>query len=149
MKGPTPQPLALRVAAGNPGCRPLHGVPNPEPGEPECPPHLDYEAQLEWHRLVGQLAADGLMTERDRASFALYCMAWSRWVKAEKELAKRALVMRSGDKRKENPYLAISVRAMEQLLKILQEFGLSPAARMRVRVDPSRGNKKSKAAGYF
>jgi P27 family predicted phage terminase small subunit len=76
----------------------------------------------------------GLLTEIDRAALAAYCVAWGRWVDAEQNLQKYGTVIKSPDKGwlVQSPYLSIANRAMDQMAKMLTEFGMSPSSRSRV-----------------
>ena len=53
---------------------------------PNCPAHLLPEARKEWKRITPELERYGLVSKLDRASLALYCQAWARWVWAERQL---------------------------------------------------------------
>ena len=102
---------------------------------PICPPHLQGEARKEWRRTGRRLLACGLLTEIDGAALALYCQAWARWVDAEAALVRYGTVIRAKSGFPvQSPYLAIANKAMEQMTKLLVEFGMSPSARTRVAV---------------
>ena len=88
----------------------------------------------------------GLLTQCDRALLAGYCVAWSRWVGAEKALAKEgAVVEGSRGQPVRSPWIAIANTAMRQIRELGCEFGLSPSSRTRIRVDP-KAARKAKAA---
>ncbi|MSP83823.1 MAG: phage terminase small subunit P27 family [Alphaproteobacteria bacterium] len=79
-------------------------------------------------------AGSGLLTRDDRALLAAYCVAWSRWVEAERHVAAYGTIVeapRTGLPMA-NPHLAIANKAMEQVTKIGSEFGLTPASRARI-----------------
>lgn len=135
MKGRKPKPIALKRLAGNPGRRPLGDEPQPPMPDstPYVPRHLNDEAKREWRRIVKVLMDLGLYTEVDRAALAMYCQAWGRWVKAERELVKKGAVLIS-DKGNlyQNPWLHVANKAWEQMRKVLAEFGLTPSSRSRL-----------------
>lgn len=84
-----------------------------------------------------KLAAWGLLTEIDGAALALYCQAWARWVEAEAQLLKFGTVIKSPNGFPiQSPYLPIANKAMEQMTKLLVEFGMSPSSRSRVAYKP-------------
>jgi P27 family predicted phage terminase small subunit len=117
---------------GNPGKRTLNqSEPKPAVQTPECPLHLDDEAQVEWSRIPPELNTLGLFTRIDRAA---YCQAWSRWVKAEEMLKSTGPVIKSKTTGAidQNPYLAVANRAMKQMRDFLTEFGMTPSSRSRV-----------------
>ena len=133
--GRKPKPTAIRLLQGNPGKRPLNTAePMPAPKIPSPPDHIKGEARKEWFRISKQLHELGLLTEIDRAALAAYCVAWGRWVEAEEQLTKYGTVIKSPDKGwlVQSPYLSIANRAMDQMAKLLTEFGMSPSSRSRV-----------------
>jgi P27 family predicted phage terminase small subunit len=104
---------------------------------PGCPGHLQGEARKEWQRTGRKLLECGLVTEIDGAALALYCQAWARWVEAEQNLARFGVVIKSPNGFPiQSPYLAIANKAMDQMTKLLTEFGMSPSSRTRVAVAP-------------
>lgn len=104
---------------------------------PSCPAHLDDEARREWRRTGRKLLECGLVTEIDTAALALYCQAWSRWVGAEQNLARFGVVIKSPSGFPiQSPYLAIANKAMEQMTRLLVEFGMPPSSRTRVAIVP-------------
>lgn len=97
------------------------------------PKHLQGEARLEWRRLGRRLVEVGLFADIDAGALALYCQAWARWVEAESKLAEFGIVIKTPSGfLQQSPYLSIANKAMEQMAKLLVEFGMSPSARSRV-----------------
>ncbi|HET7232706.1 MAG TPA: phage terminase small subunit P27 family [Longimicrobium sp.] len=140
-------PAVVNEVRGNPGKRKPKPSPDLPAGAPECPAHLKGGARREWLRIVPQLEAAGLLAEVDGTALALYCVAFARWERAERELVKTGgEVVRSptNDYPIQNPWLAVSNKATEQIHKYLAEFGMSPAARMRVAFK-NNGDSKPKA----
>lgn len=139
VRGPKPKPTQFKVLHGNPGKRPLNErEPQPESVVPDCPEHLDAEAQREWARISVELHAMGVIAKVDRAALAAYCTAWGRWVKAEGALAKSGEILKSKKTEEyyQNPYLAVANRAMKQMKEFLVEFGMTPSSRTRLQVGP-------------
>jgi P27 family predicted phage terminase small subunit len=138
MAGRRPKPTALKELQGNPGKRALNKH-EPKPGGiPKCPVHLDKDAKREWKRISVELIALGLLTSVDMAALAAYCSAYSRWAAAEKNIQKFGMVIRSkksGEPVK-NPYVLIADAALDHLRKFGTEFGLTPASRSRLQVEP-------------
>lgn len=100
---------------------------------PRCPKHLQGEARKEWGRLGRKLVECGLFADIDIGALAIYCQAWSRWVEAEAKLAEFGIVVKSpSGYLQQSPYLSIANKAMEQMTRLLVEFGMSPASRSRV-----------------
>ncbi len=129
MRGRKPKPPGMSSR------RPERPKDEPQPRLPTCPPHLQGEARKEWARTGKKLLAFGLVTEVDRSALAIYCQAWGRWVEAEQQLARYGVVIKApSGYPMQSPYLAIANKAMDQMAKILTEFGMSPSSRSRVTV---------------
>ncbi len=129
-----------RVSSKPPG-------PRGRPREPPRPPRagagpgilraaLTYAGPAEWARIVAELAMIGLITRPDRAALAAYCVAYSRWVAAERKIQELGtMLMRTAvGSVAQSPYVTISNRAMEIMHKFLTEFGMTPVSRTRVSV---------------
>ena len=134
MRGRKPKPKNLKLVQGNAGRRPLpEDEPEPVAGLPPAPDHLNDEAKAEWARVGEDLAALGLVTAIDRAVLAAYCVAWARWVDAEEKLLEFGPVVKATNGSvSPSPYLSISNKAQEQMLKTAVEFGMTPSSRTRV-----------------
>lgn len=138
MRGRRPVPAEIHAVRGNPGKRgrPKGSTKLPA-GMPECPEHLSESAKREWFRIAPDLHAAGVLTRLDRAALAGYCAAFARWHEAEDQLAASGglVVKAPSGYPMQNPYLAISNRALEDIRKFAAEFGMTPASRTRVRPD--------------
>ncbi len=134
MRGRKPKPTKVKAMEGNPGKRPLNAAePEYPAGVGPAPDHLDKAARDEWDRVGGMLEESGVATQADRAVLAVYCQAWSRWVRAEQVCAKMGDVLRSeAGGVYQNPYLSVANRAAEQLAKCAASLGLDPSSRSRV-----------------
>ncbi len=141
MRGPKPKPPGMSKRRPD---RPD----SPEPALPRCPAHLRGEARREWVRMGRLLLAHGLVTELDKAALALYCQAWGRWVEAEEQIAKFGVVIKGSDGYPvRSPYLPVATKAMEQMTRLLVEFGMTPSARSRVELQPKRERERPTPAG--
>lgn len=140
MKGRKPKPPGMST-------RNRDGMDNPRGAKlPACPAHLQGEARKEWKRLGKKLVTWRLMTEIDAGALALYCTAWARWVEAEEALAKYGTVIKSPSGYPvQSPYLAIANKAMDQMTRLLVEFGMSPSARSRVTPAPAEEQRPAPA----
>lgn len=116
--------------------KPQHEI-IPSAGHPACPPHLKGEARAEWDRITDELDQMGLLTTADRPGLALYCSAWARWIEAEGKVAELGLMVAAPKTKTPmgNPYLSISNKAHEQMLKLLTEYGLTASSRTRIRIN--------------
>ncbi len=148
--GRRPKPTALKLLAGNPGHRPINDAePDAPAARPDAPDYLDEVASTEWDRVCGILAQMGLLSSADRSALAAYCVCYSRWVDAEKKVKQSGTIVKSPDKGVPiySPYLNVANRAMEQMVKLSVEFGLTPSSRSRIRLPP--GSKKNKLSTFL
>lgn len=144
-RGRKPKPTELKKLLGNPGKRPLNKhEPQPKPTKPRPPRHLDATAKTEWKRMAPELHRMGLLTAIDRAAFAAYCAAYSRWAQAETALAKSFrkgempyVVTTEKGNIVQHPLVGVANKAAELMYRFLTEFGLSPSSRSRVSVPNS------------
>ena len=142
-KGRKPKPTHLRLLSQLPSSKKLNkNEPKYSKIEVEPPEHLDNAAKAEWHRIYRDMAGQGMITTVDRAAISAYCVSYSRWVKAETKLA---LMMEKSDDNlfggmifktnknnlSQNPLIRIADRAMENMVRICAEFGMTPSSRTR------------------
>lgn len=133
--GHNAKPTALKVVQGNPGKRPLNDA-EPQPAELEDlepPKGLDVYGKQAWRRNVPVLRRLKLITEADVDALAAYCMAYSRWRRAN-------IALRKVKPHEENyRAIAVTVEKAEQAMRLLAgEFGMTPSSRSRLRVEPER-----------
>lgn len=139
LRGPAPKPTAIRVAQGNPGKRPLNfDEPRPLPVAPPCPRHLDADGRREWKRLVPVLLRMRVLTEADQHSLANLCQTYSTMLKAQEQLNKTGLLLKTPSGYvQQSPLLSIVNGCVDTITRLSREFGLTPAARTRVRAEPA------------
>ena len=135
--GRKPKPTHLKLLAGKPGHRPLPEVePQPDPvTEATQPPKwLSGEGRIVWAEEFPKLVRNGMLTEIDLSAFAKYCQAFGRYLNAESMVAKQGevLIAPGSGFPIQNPYLAVSNKAQEQMHKAESEFGMTPSSRSRV-----------------
>jgi len=148
MKGRKPKPTKLHELNGNPSKLSREKIEKgikPDPTMPKIPWWLDYHARKEWERICPELQRLGLLTKIDRAALAGYCMAYSRWQRAERELVKGfTYEYRDKDfqtKRTNKPEVVIARDALNQVRAFCVEFGLTPSARARMSTLGSAGDE--------
>lgn len=160
MKGKKPKATKLEIIEGNPSKRPLKKEPDVSSDIPTPPDHLDAYAREEWERLAPGLHVLGLLYQVDRAVFAAYCAAYSRWRTAEEALqekgklrpggASSALTSRSSrGSLTKSPYVRISEESAKAMVKYAAEFGFTPSARARLAVSPAGEGGKGKFDGLI
>ena len=103
--------------------------------EPFCPEPVREcdDAMACWNRLVPELVQAGLITPIFEGMLAAYCTVFARWMEAERELRRTSMLVKSPTGYPlQNPWLAISNRAIEQMRQLSGELGLSASALTRV-----------------
>jgi len=153
-RGPKPKPTELKVLEGNRGHRPLinDGQLRPLVEIPDPPKHLGKEARKEWKRITVELVRYNIVSRLDQQMLGMLCNAVERVALFETALQRRMLRIVAQNKeldRDDDPAQAYISRTSqgyemqcveyqllnkerEMLMKLLGEFGLSPAMRARV-----------------
>lgn len=139
-RGRKPIPTELKVLRGTRADRINQESPTAIQEPPACPEYLDDIARDEWPRIVAELQELGVLSHTDRAAIALYCSAFSTWVRANREIKAGGLTVATAQGTdKTNPAVSIANQAAIQMGRLLVEFGLTPSARSRV----SSGKKEA------
>jgi len=147
--GRRPKPTALRKLGGNAGKRKLNDAePEPVLGVPEMPPGLGKVAAAEWKSIVPELMQLGVLSKIDGKALAAYCHCYARWFQAERDVEKYGVIIEEpillmGEatdyvRLKKNPACNVSESAMKGMKSFLVEFGMTPAARSRIRIDKAK-----------
>ncbi|MBI4291310.1 MAG: phage terminase small subunit P27 family [Betaproteobacteria bacterium] len=127
----------MKLLAGNPGGRSLNET-EPQPDVVEetlpAPKWLSGEGRAVWAVEFPKLVRNAMITEIDLGAFAKYCQAFGRYLNAESMVAKQGevLIAPGSGFPIQNPYLAVSNKAQEQMHKAETEFGMTPSSRSRV-----------------
>ena len=131
-KGPKRTPTAQLLNRGSwRGKERSKTEPTPEPEELPCPDFLKNEAKAEWERLAPTLANQGVLTAWDRAALVAYCHQWALYMEINGAIKALLIKTIAGDAR-QNPLIRMRKETLEQLIRLAQEFGLTPATRSRV-----------------
>jgi P27 family predicted phage terminase small subunit len=97
-------------------------------------------AREEWLRIAPEVHRLGLLTAADLHPFAVYCIAFERWVKAEEQVADDFTIVTEKGNVIQNPVLGVARRAALDMLRAAAEFGLTPASRSRIAVNEETAN---------
>jgi P27 family predicted phage terminase small subunit len=156
LRGPNPRPMSVRSQRGHYGAT-LADVPASDLGPVgRCPAWLGGEARRFWKATAPALQALGLLTALDRACFTILCLSWADLRAAVELLAKEGVVSKSprGVERP-HPALKLQTAAAATFLNAAKAFGMTPAARQRVKVAAAGGKPDAfdelldKAGKYF
>lgn len=165
MAGRPPKPTALKVIEGNRGKRATNKQ-EPDPtylADLEPPAWLAKPAKEVWNEVAPKLAAAKLLTEVDVQMLAMGCVAIAQHryavkrtgddlVKVKHEVDDEGELFSVGEHI--NPWMLVQSMTFKQAMAVFQQFGMSPAARTRIAINPQgdlfgHGNQENKAAKYF
>ena len=142
-RGPRPQPTSLKILRGNPGCRPINAAePKPPADGIAMPPHLGEVAAARWRELLPMLQAVRVMTRADVEALARYCDTYEWWLAVRAKLKAEGdtyPILNDGGQVKyiaQRPEVSIAHKLAQQLRQLEADFGLSPAARVSLKVEP-------------
>ncbi len=144
--GVRPVPTKILEQRGSWRAKTRPDEPQPEPAKIEPPKFLKAADKKYFREMVETLFSCGIMTRVDGGSFTRYITSFGRWVEAERALAEgepthyeirddagnvKGVVMSKA--------YATVCKEHERLLKLEQEFGLTPASRPRLQaVKPTK-----------
>lgn len=136
LRGPPPKPTALKILAGNPGEHALNKE-EPQPEQltdiPPMPPELPEGARQYWEEIAPMLFRIKCMTEAERRALSALCLALYDMHDVRKHIDTYGRVVKDKNgKASVSPYLKIQNESMALVIKLLQEFGLTPASRSRI-----------------
>ena len=128
LRGPLPK---LKVVDGT--YQPPANIPRPKPELPRMPTGLTDEAKREWRRVARPLFDLGLLTELDKNTLALYCELVGRYERAQAALLEKGdTFVQPNGVPKQRPEYYIMKDCLKEIRAFIKQFGLSPAARMRM-----------------
>lgn len=147
MAGRTPKPTALKLVTGNPGKRGINKQePDPTYLHDLTPPGwLDEPAAEVWDEVAPKLRAARVLTEIDVQALAMGCVAIAQYRRAVRrtgtDLVKSKLMETEDGQIQEtgeqvNPWYIVQSMSFKQAMAVFAQFGMSPAARTRIAVQP-------------
>lgn len=162
MAGRTAKPTELKVLEGNKGKRSLNKQePDPEYLEDlKAPEYLSSGAAKVWDEIVPHLRRARLLTKIDVPALAMGCTAIAQYrlaaSRADDNLIKSKMVETEGGDTAAvgehvNPWLIVQSMSFKQAMKVFEQFGMSPAARTRIAIQPQGDlfGKDQKGSQYF
>lgn len=154
------KPTALKLVTGNPGKRALNKQ-EPDPtylNDLTPPPWLDAAAAQVWNEVAPKLRAAKVLTEVDVQILAMGCVSIAQYRQAVKrtgaDLVKSKIVegedgqpIETGEQI--NPWYIVQSMSFKQATAVFREFGMSPAARTRIAIQPQGDLFAEKGESYF
>lgn len=136
-------PTKLKILRGNPGKRPIcDAEPEPPTDGIAMPLHLGEVAASRWAELLPMLQSTRVMTRADVEALARYCDTYEWWLAVRAKLKKEGdtyPILNDGGEIKyiaQRPEVSIAHKLAQQLRQLEADFGLSPAARVSLKVEP-------------
>lgn len=139
--GPSRKPTALKILEGNPGRKPLNDAePKPQVGMPDRPKEIKGDALKCWNHVGPLLVELGVMTVGDGYAFARFCFSWVDVRNAQKAVDDLdcKIVEGANGTTYQHPALKILADTDRRFQYWADQFGLTPAARSRLRVEPKK-----------
>lgn len=141
-------PTSLRVLRGNNHHRPLpENEPQPEAGA-EMPPDLSEDAQAHWPKISTMLNEAGVLTHMDAIALGMFCETYAQWRQATDEVARRPIVKRKGVPYR-SPFFPLVKETQDRMLKVMMEFGMTPASRTKVAAVRKPSGARSASTNRF
>lgn len=131
------QPTVLKMLRGNPGKRPLNQL-EPQPARDAIvpPAYLVGASLAKWHQVLPGLLATGVITNADIETLARYCTMHEQFLFCLAEIRAGRGQIELRDPRtdeivniKSTPAGLNAHKLAASMLRIEQEFGLTPSAR--------------------
>lgn len=100
-----------------------------------APDYLDAVGKKEWKRVAPKLLDLGLLSHLDLPALGVYCVSYSRFIKATNALKKEQLITqhRTGAIGP-NALVGIMNSSAKLMREFMQEFGMTPSARARIKL---------------
>lgn len=118
-------------------------------GAPDKPDYLDPVASREWDRIVRLLNETGNLSVVDADAIALYCLAFSRYLKCERAIAADGLTTTAPNGcLMQSPYVKIQKEAEATMYRLLCQFGLTPKSRNTVKQQDKKPQVENKWADF-
>ena len=133
MRGVQPAPTALKILKGARPCRINKSEAKPKSASGTLPPgwgaHMSDGAKRFWSRYAPILSTHGLLTEADLPALRIMAELWSKWVRVQRTVNRKNIKPEV-----ELPYMRLADKLETQLLRYLQQFGMTASSRGRITV---------------
>jgi P27 family predicted phage terminase small subunit len=134
--GRTPTPTSLKVIRGNPGQRPINSSEPSAPPADLTPPDVLSEHGVEvWSEMAPLLARMGVFTQADRFLLTRYCLLQEQFSAVVKHVREHGMTQLTSTGYSQLTAEGSLFKTLPaDLLKIEQQFGMTPAARSSIKV---------------
>jgi len=114
-------------------------APEPEVVEIPMPADLTDEARLHWPVFERQLRALNVLTAADESALVLMTETYAEWKIALDKVQEHGMLVKNANGTPQvSPFMSIQHKAHDRLLKLLCEYGMTPASRSKVNAAPAK-----------
>lgn len=151
MAGRPKIPTQLKIVNGNPGKRAINGQePDPEYLNDLTPPdYLSVGAKAVWDEIAQKLRTARVLTEVDVPMLHMACESIASYRRAVRKCEERYTNGGIGEKDSIGYWEMIKSMSFKQAMTALQQFGMSPAARTRIAIQPQGDLFSDQSKNYF
>ena len=138
-RGPAPTPTKVKRLRGE--TRPSrlnHAEPIPSADLPKMPADMDPDAKAVWRRVIRDMRHTGVIRSADADVLRCYCEAVSRYAQAARLYAQSGPITRRDGNLVKNPLHQVARDNADEVRQFARELGLSPSARVGLRIEPER-----------
>jgi hypothetical protein len=148
--GRPPTPTSLKILRGNPGCRPINSdEPTPPVADTTAPSCLDVVGLEKWNEIAPLLAGMRVFTQIDRSLLERYCILHEQWVAVSKHVREQGMTQITSTGYSQITAEGALFKSLPgELLRIEQQFGMTPAARSTMKVN-SAAAKENPLTAYI
>ena len=144
-------PVWLKALRGTLVPGELDGMPQPDDAIYIPPPAEWAEerpiAREFWALHLPLLVKNRMLAEVDMTAFAMLCICFEELVVAEKELKEKGNVIKTENGYLvQSPYVSIAQQRRKEFAEYLREFGLTPSARTRIKIEIKPGGADASRA---
>jgi P27 family predicted phage terminase small subunit len=153
-RGPAKTPTAILEARGSWLAKTRKDEPQAE-GVPLCLDWLTDEGKLAWNRLIPMLRGIGVVGAVDENALARYCDMLARWKLCVQFVNENGMThpVRGPNGQitmfREFAEVDRASRLSDQLLRIEQQFGMTPASRASLAIDTTKQPKEPRGKERF
>ena len=108
------------------------------------PQWLGFEAKQIWRDIIPELKKAGIVCKIDVFVLARYCDCFSRWKRLAKKLNETGEIVESDSGTKQRPELGVLIKFESMLIRFESVLGLSPAARVGLRIKDTKASNDTK-----
>lgn len=108
---------------------------------PKMPKDLSPAAATEWRRMVRLLS--GKLNQLDEVALTVLCTSFADYRNAQRQVDEHGtVVLGTTGQPIKNPYCLVLKESWERIRPLLSEFGLSPLARAKLKLDTDEGDEE-------